>query len=112
VFLWEGDVEAAWRAAHDGGCAEGLWPVLARRRAEQHPADAIPVLRRHVDEVIASGKRDAYERAADLITELGTYHDRLGTSAEFTDYVRTLRQANSRRRNLLAALDRATLYLR
>jgi phytoene/squalene synthetase len=77
VLLWEGEVEAAWRAAHDGGCAEGLWPVLARCRAEQHPADAIPVLRRHVDEVIASGKRDAYERAADLITELGTYHDRL-----------------------------------
>ncbi len=109
VLLWEGDVEAAWRAAHDGGCAEGLWPVLARRRAEQHPVDAIPVLRRHVDEVIASGKRDAYERAADLITELGTYHDRLGTSAEFADYVRTVRQANSRRRNLLAALDRARL---
>jgi hypothetical protein len=109
VLLWEGDVEAAWRSAHDGGCAEGLWPVLARRRAEQHPADAIPVLRHHVDEVIASGKRDAYERAADLITELGTYHDRLGTKSEFADYVRTVRQANSRRRNLLAALDRAQL---
>jgi len=109
VLLWEGDVEAAWRAAHDGGCAEGLWPVLARRRAEQHPADAVPVLRRHVDEVIASGGRDAYERAAALITELGTYHGRLGTSAEFADYVRTLRRANSRRRNLLAALDRAKL---
>jgi hypothetical protein len=109
VLLWEGNIEAAWRAAHDGGCAEGLWPVLARRRAEQHPADAIPVLRRHVDEVIASGKRDAYERAAGLIMELGTYHDRLGTSAEFADYVRTVRQANSRRSNLLAALDRAAL---
>jgi hypothetical protein len=36
-------------------------------------------------------------------------HERLGTSAEFTHYVRTVRQANFRRSNLLAALDRAEL---
>ncbi|MBM0235879.1 hypothetical protein JNW88_00050 [Micromonospora sp. ATA32] len=109
VFLWEDDVDAAWRAAQDGGCAEGLWLVLARRRAEQHPADAVGVLRHHIDAVIASGKRDAYDRAAGLLTELWAYHDRLGTSADFADHVRAVRAANSRRRNLLAALDRADL---
>jgi len=109
VLLWEGDVDAAWRAAQQGGCAGGLWLSLARRRAEQHPADAVPVLRRHVDAAIATAKRDGYERAAGLLAELGTYHDRLGTSAEFADYVRAVRKANSRRRNLLAAFDAAGL---
>lgn len=105
VLLWEGDVDAAWRAAEQGGCAEGLWLSLARRRAEQDPADAMPVVRRHVDAAIATANRDGYERAAGLLAELGTYHDRLGTSAEFADYVRAVRKANSRRRNLLAAFD-------
>ena len=109
VLLWEDDVDAAWRAAQDGGCAEGLWLSLARRRAERHPADAVPVLRRHVDAAIASANREGYARAAGLLAELGTYHDRLGTSAEFAGEVRAVRKANSRRRNLLAALDAAGL---
>jgi len=109
VLLWEGDVDAAWRAAQDGGCAEGLWLSLARRRAEQHPGDAVPVLRRHVDAAIASAKRDGYERAAGLLAELGNYHEKLGTSVAFADYVRAVRKANSRRRNLLAAFDAAGL---
>ncbi|MGH3898883.1 MAG: DUF6880 family protein, partial [Pseudonocardiaceae bacterium] len=25
VLLWEGDVQAAWEAAHHGGCVEGVW---------------------------------------------------------------------------------------
>jgi uncharacterized Zn finger protein len=109
VLLWEGDVDAAWRAAQDGGCAEGLWLDLARRRTEQHPRDAVPVLRRQVDVAISSANREGYERAAGLLAELGTCHDRLGTSAEFADYVRAVRKANSRRRNLLAAFAAAGL---
>jgi uncharacterized Zn finger protein len=109
VFLWEGDVDAAWRAAQHGGCAEGLWLSLARQRAEQHPGDAVPVLRRHIQAALASTKRDAYEHAAGLLAELGTYHERIGTSADFRDYVCALRKANSRRRNLMAAFDTAGL---
>ncbi len=109
VLLCEGDVDATWRAARHGGCAEGLWLSLARRRAEQHPGDAVPVLRRHVDTAIATAKRDGYECAAGLLAELGTYYDRLGASADFAEYVQALRKANSRRRNLLAAFDVAGL---
>jgi hypothetical protein len=43
VLLEEGDVQAAWEAAHNGGCLEGVWLTLARQRAQQHPRDAIPV---------------------------------------------------------------------
>jgi hypothetical protein len=109
VLLWEGDVDAAWRAAQHGGCAEGLWLSLARQRAEQHPGDAAPVLRRHVDAAVASATREGYEQAAGLLAELGSCHERLGTSAEFAGYVRAVRKANSRRRNLLAAFDAAGL---
>jgi uncharacterized Zn finger protein len=107
VLLWEGDIDAAWRAAKVGGCAEGLWLTLARQRAERHPGDAVPVLRRHVEAAIASTKRNGHDHAAGLLGELGTYHERIGTSADFSDYVCALRKANSRRRNLLAAFDAA-----
>ena len=43
------------------------------------------------------------------LAELATYMTGSAQKAEFAAYVRTVRQANSRRRNLLAALDRARL---
>jgi hypothetical protein len=33
VLLWEGDVDAAWQAAQDGGCRDDLWLRVARERA-------------------------------------------------------------------------------
>lgn len=43
--MWEGDIDAAWQAAQHSGCSRPLWLELARTRAEQHPADAMPILR-------------------------------------------------------------------
>ncbi|MPZ67308.1 MAG: hypothetical protein GEU83_18000 [Pseudonocardiaceae bacterium] len=57
VLLWEGDVQAAWEAAHKGGCVEGVWLTLARQRAQEHPADAIPVFGRQIDAAVDVTKR-------------------------------------------------------
>ncbi len=43
VLLWEEDADAAWQAAQHGGCTRRHWLDVARARAGQHPADAIPV---------------------------------------------------------------------
>ncbi|MGH3997588.1 MAG: DUF6880 family protein, partial [Pseudonocardiaceae bacterium] len=57
VLLGEGDVQAAWEAAHHGGCVEGVWLALARQRAPQHPRDAIPVLCRQAETAVEVAKR-------------------------------------------------------
>jgi tetratricopeptide (TPR) repeat protein len=109
ALLSDGDVEAAWRAARDGGCAEELWLQLARRRASTHPADAVEVLRRQAETAVASMRRDGYEQAAQLLVEAGIAYERMGQAAEFADYVRRLRADHRRKRNLVAALDAARL---
>ncbi|MGH3834900.1 MAG: DUF6880 family protein [Pseudonocardiaceae bacterium] len=107
VLLEEGDVQAAWEAAHDGGCLEGVWLTLARQRAPQHPRDAIPVFCRQVEAAVEVAKRDGYEHAVSLLTEVSGCYERVGASAEFADYVRSLRAAHRRKRNFIAALDAA-----
>ena len=109
VLLEEGDVQAAWEAAHNGGCLEGVWLTLARQRAQQHPRDAIPVFCRQVETAVEVAKRDGYEHAVSLLTEVRECYERVGASAEFADYVRNLRAAHRRKRNFTAALDAARL---
>jgi hypothetical protein len=109
VLLWEGDVQVAWEAAHVGGCMEGVWLTLARQRALQHPRDAIPVFCRQVEAAVDVAKRDGYEQAVSLLTEVSECYERLGASTEFADYVRSLRTAHRRKRNFIAALDAARL---
>jgi hypothetical protein len=57
--MWEDDIEAAWKAAHHGGCTRYLWLALAGRRASEKPADAIPVLQR---EILATVQTRSSER--------------------------------------------------
>jgi len=46
ILLCEGDTDAAWQAAVDGGCSEELWLRLAYAPATARPDEAIPVLLR------------------------------------------------------------------
>ncbi|MCA1708581.1 MAG: hypothetical protein LC808_37005, partial [Actinobacteria bacterium] len=96
-------------AAHDGGCLEGVWLTLARQRAKQHPQDALPVFRRHIETAVDITKRDAYQHAVSLLTEVREYYERAGAAAEFAEYVQRLRAAHRRKRNFITALDTARL---
>jgi hypothetical protein len=109
VLLWEGDVPAAWQAAQHGGCTEGVWLMLARRRAEQEPGDAVPVLRRHAEAAVELTKQESYERAASLLTEVGRCYERANAAAQFVEYIRGLRATHRRKRNFIAVLDAARL---
>lgn len=44
-----------------------------------------------------------------LLTEVRGCYERAGVSAEFAEYVRSLRAAHRRKRNFIAALDAAQL---
>jgi hypothetical protein len=109
ALMWEGDIDAAWQAAQHGGCSRPLWLDLARSRAEQHPADAMPILRREVLTAIDGGKRPAYHTAAKLAKELRGYATRAGRLDEFDEWIRQVRAANARRRALQEEFNNAGL---
>jgi tetratricopeptide (TPR) repeat protein len=49
IFLWEKDVEAAWREARAGGCSDGLWMELAGKREKEHPEGVLPIYKRQIE---------------------------------------------------------------
>lgn len=109
ALLWEGDTDAAWDAAQHGGCTRRRWLEVARARARQHPADAIPVLEREILHAIEGAKRSAYRAAAELAKELRGYAERADQTVEFAAWVRKVRTDNTRRRALQNEFDLARL---
>jgi hypothetical protein len=109
VLLWEDDVEAAWQAAAAGGCRDELWLRLARARAADHPADAIPILTAAAEQRIGHKDRAAYREAAKLLVEAGTLSARCDRSADFGSYLGGLRTAHRPKRALREELDRVGL---
>lgn len=101
VFLWEKDVEAAWAAAVEGGCYEGLWMQLADLRQEEHPQDSLRVYTSSVDPLINHKDIESYREAVDLLKKIRDTMDRLDLGAEFTGYVQTVRSTHGRKRNLM-----------
>ncbi len=109
IALWEGDVEAAWREAEEGGCSEALWLELAERRREAHPQDALGVYRARIEPAIARRSKADYEEAVGFIEEVGALLRRLGREDELPALVAEIRAAHARKRNLIALLDRLEL---
>jgi uncharacterized Zn finger protein len=105
ILLWEGDVEAAWREAEEGGCGEGLWLELAERRKQTHPEDALRVYRGRIEPTIGGKSKRHYEEAVGLIEEVGALLRRLGREEELPRLVAEVRAAHARKRNLVALLD-------
>jgi hypothetical protein len=109
VLMWEDDIEAAWEAAHHGGCTRYLWLALARRRAAEKPADAIPVLQREILAAVGRVERAGYREGAELAKELRGYAERAGKSEEFTTWILGVRRDNVRRPALQDEFSRAGL---
>ncbi|HVK22315.1 MAG TPA: SWIM zinc finger family protein [Actinokineospora sp.] len=109
VLLWEGDTDAAWLAAVDGGCRDELWLRLARGRATTHPADAIPVLLAAAGQQIEHKNRDSYKSAATLLVEAKALFVRCDRHEDFESHLRDLRAAHKPKRALREELDRAQL---
>ncbi|MBB5960421.1 putative Zn finger protein [Saccharothrix tamanrassetensis] len=109
ILLDEGDVEAAWQAAADGGCSAELRLRLARARAVTHPADAIPVLLRAADQAIEGRTRDSYRSAARLLSEAKRLSTRCDRDTDFHDHVTTLRHTHRTKWALRQEFDQAGL---
>jgi tetratricopeptide (TPR) repeat protein len=111
ALLDDGDVAAAWRAAisAEATLAGSTWDEVARRRAARRPADAIPVLRRRIGEVLDGRDRGRGPDAVQRLVELREAHERDGTAGAFADFLRELTVTYRRRPALLAELAEAGL---
>ena len=109
ILLSEDDVDAAWKTAETYGCRADLELQLAKRRADEHPADALAVYRRHLDRALEPAKDHAYAEVVRLLTLMRPLHQRLGQDAAFDRLVTEIRTGYKRRRNLIKRLDRARL---
>ncbi|GAB2819282.1 hypothetical protein GCM10027200_18610 [Lentzea nigeriaca] len=109
ILLADDEIDAAWQAAVDGGCSEGLWLRLARARAASHPADAIPILLRAADRAIELRNRDSYQAAARLLAEARGLFARCDRDGAFCDHMAAVRDAHRTRWALRQELDWAHL---
>jgi uncharacterized Zn finger protein len=104
IFLWEGEVGAAWEEAQAGGCSESLWRRLALVRAEERPHDTVAVYRKLVGQTVGATNNNAYEHAIELLAELEQ-----ALPAQVADehgrLVAEVRELYRRKRNFATLLD-------
>ncbi|HEX3590369.1 MAG TPA: hypothetical protein VHV74_12120 [Pseudonocardiaceae bacterium] len=105
----EGDSDAAWQAALNGGCRDDLWLRLARERAGTVPGDAIPILLAAADQAVGHKNRDSYRNAARLLSEAGELFVEGDRAQDFTSHLAALRTAHRAKRALREELDKAGL---
>lgn len=106
IFLWENNVEAAWREAKLGGCSAGLLLDLADRRAEEHPEEALDIYWGRIEPLVQQTNNAAYQEAYDLLLKVRALMQRLGREQEYEEYVELLRLEYKRKRNFMKLLDR------
>jgi tetratricopeptide (TPR) repeat protein len=106
VLLWDGDVEAAWQAAREWGCFDGLWMELADRRAREHPDEAVPIYQRHIPQILNQKNNAAYREAVAILKKIQESMTRLDQQAEFERYLESVRAEHRRKRNFMKMLDR------
>ena len=107
IFLWEKDVEAAWRGAKDGGCSSDLWMELAAKREGEHPEEVLPVYQGQIEPTLAQKNNQAYQEAIGLLRKVHELMARLGRDVEFAQYLDSVRMANKRKRNFMKLVDGA-----
>ena len=105
IALWEKDLEAAWRAAHEGVCHRNLLIALAGKLETARPADAITLYRRVVPPIVGQAHNVAYEDAIKLIRKIGSLMTNLDQSREFGGYLAELHAQFKPKRNFIKLLD-------
>jgi tetratricopeptide (TPR) repeat protein len=106
IFLYEGDADAAWNEAQQGGCRDSLWLELAAVRGKDHPEDAVPIYLRQAEDAITRANNSVYDPAVALLVKAGILMSRMGKSKDFDSHVDSLRITYKRKRNFIKLLDR------
>lgn len=104
IFLWEGNVDAAWEAAHQGQCQQGLRIRLAQALEATRAMDAIALYRQIISDIVGETHNKAYERAMELIRRVQAVMIGLGQAPQFAVYVAELRADFKRKINFIKLL--------
>jgi len=109
IFLYEKDVESAWREANEGGCSAELWLELARLREKDHPEDAARIYLSQVEPLVSQKNNQAYADAVGLLGRTRALMIRLSQRQAFDDQVTVIRATHKPKRNFIKLLDQAGL---
>ena len=101
IFLWEQDVEAAWREAQTGGCHDSWWMQLARLREKEYPADVVPVYQKQVEVLVNQKNNGSYADAVKLLGKIRDLMTRLEQADQFAGYLAAVRAAHKPKRNFI-----------
>jgi uncharacterized Zn finger protein len=102
VFLWEKDVETAWKEGHGHPLRRDLALELAAAREKTHPADAIPIYLGEAEALIAHKSNRAYDDAVHWLKQIKTLHLRLNLADEWMAMLERLRIQHKAKRNFIA----------
>jgi uncharacterized Zn finger protein len=113
IFLYEGDVDAAWREAQDGGCSDGLWLQLAEAREKDYPEDAAPIYLRQAEQAIVEVRNSRYDESVGLLVKAAAVMKRMGRKEEFVRQLEALRVKYKIKRNFIKLVEqkRKSLYV-
>jgi hypothetical protein len=104
LCLSEGDVDAAWLAAHRYGPG-WAWRELADRGAEARPVDAADLYRPQLENDLRHPDTRRYPGIAATLTTMAELYERGGRRADFASLIAQIRQDYGRRPSLMKALD-------
>jgi len=110
VLLDDGESDAAWvlaTAEPAWEVGEHRWKSLAEARESSHPADAMAVWFRLVDEALVTADKRAYQAAVRYLKAAKKAAVAAGAMVEFEVRVAGLRETHRRRPSLIARLDKA-----
>jgi uncharacterized Zn finger protein len=105
IYLWEKDIEAAWKEAKTGGCHNALWIRIAEAREKDHPGDAIAVYNEQLRPALKWAQQNAYEEVVEILGKIGKLQVRVGKQTEFASLIQSIRVQYKPRRNLMKLMD-------
>jgi uncharacterized Zn finger protein len=105
IALWEGDLDTAWKMAHQGQCQQNLRLSLAQALETTRAQDAIVLYRQVVPEIVDKTNNTAYASAVVLIRKVGQLMAGLGQPPQFAAYLAELRCTFKPKRNFIKLLD-------
>ena len=104
IFLGEGDLESAWRAADTYGVGyQGL--SLAKASREVYPRRAADLYLAELEPSLAYADSRSYRRVAATLVDIRALFEAAGDVTDFEAYVASLRETYHRRPAFIAALD-------
>lgn len=106
IFLWENDVEAAWREAQTGGCRDSWWMELARLREKNFPADVVPIYQKQVDVLVNQKSNESYSASVKLVGKIRGLMTSLDQARQFDAYLAALRTTHKPKRNFIKLAER------